>query len=39
MVEEDPVTTDPAHYRMLVENQFVRVVEYLAATGGATLHI
>lgn len=36
MVEEDPVTTNPAHYRVMFENEFVRVLEYIDQPGDAT---
>ena len=36
MVEEDPVTTNPAHYRTIFENEFVRVLEYLDRPGDTT---
>ena len=36
MVEEDPVTTNPAHYRTIFENEFVRVLEYIDRPGDAT---
>jgi hypothetical protein len=36
MVEEDPVTTNPAHYRTVFENEFVRVLEYLDHPGDTT---
>jgi hypothetical protein len=36
MVEEDPVTTNPAHYRTVFENEFVRVLEYLDQPGDTT---
>lgn len=36
MVEEDPVTTNPAHYRTLFENEFVRVLEYSDEPGEST---
>jgi len=32
----DPVVTDPAHYRVLWENDRVRVLEYRDAPGDAT---
>ena len=36
MAEEDPVTTNPAHYRTLFENEFVRVLEYIDEPGDST---
>ncbi|HEX5728197.1 cytoplasmic protein [Microbacterium sp.] len=36
MVEEDPVTTNPAHYRTMFENEFVRVLEYIDDPGDTT---
>lgn len=36
MVKEDPVTTNPAHYRTIFENEFVRVLEYRDALGEST---
>lgn len=36
MVEEDPVTTNPAHYRTIFENEFVRVLDYSDEPGDST---
>jgi len=36
MVEADPVTTNPAHYRTVFENDFVRVLEYADEPGEST---
>jgi len=36
MAEEDPVTTNPAHYRTIFENEFVRVLEYGDEPGEST---
>lgn len=36
MVEEDPVTTNPALYRTIFENEFVRVLEYSDRPGDST---
>jgi hypothetical protein len=36
MVEEDPVTSNPAHYRTIFENEFVRVLEYVDEPGEST---
>jgi len=36
MVEEDPVTTNPAHYRTIFENEFVRVLDYSDVPGDST---
>ncbi len=36
MVEEDPVTTNPVHYRTIFENEFVRVLEYNDQPGEST---
>lgn len=36
MVDEDPVTTNPAHYRTVFENEFVRVLEYRDEPGEST---
>ncbi|WP_127474464.1 cytoplasmic protein [Microbacterium sulfonylureivorans] len=36
MVEDDPVTTNPAHYRIIFENEFVRVLEYRDEPGDST---
>lgn len=37
MTVDDPVTTNPEHYRVLWENQFVRVLEYTDAPGVQTI--
>ena len=34
-VDEDPVTTNPMHYRTIFENEFVRVLEYSDQPGEA----
>ncbi len=36
MVDEDPVTTNPEHYRTIFENEHVRVLSYLDAPGDKT---
>jgi hypothetical protein len=36
MTADDPVLTNPDHYRLLWENDFVRVLEYTDAPGDAT---
>ena len=36
MTEEDPATTNPAHYRTVFENEFVRVLEYRDEPGDRT---
>lgn len=36
MTDEDPVTTNPAHYRPLFENDLVRVLEYTDQPGEST---
>jgi quercetin dioxygenase-like cupin family protein len=36
MVEEDPVRTNPEHYRTIFENDFVRVLDYLDEPGQST---
>ncbi|WP_214465865.1 cytoplasmic protein [Microbacterium flavescens] len=36
MAEEDPVTTNPAHYRVILENELVRVLEYRDEPGETT---
>ncbi|MET0974615.1 cytoplasmic protein [Orlajensenia leifsoniae] len=36
MVADDPVVTNPDHYSILFENEFVRVLEYLDAPGDAS---
>ncbi len=36
MVEQDPVTTNPEHYRTVFENEFVRVLEYTDEPGHST---
>ncbi|BDV32322.1 cytoplasmic protein [Microbacterium terricola] len=36
MAEEDPVTTNPEHYRTIFENEFVRVLEYTDEPGERT---
>jgi hypothetical protein len=36
MAEEDPVTTNPEHYRTLFENEFLRVLDYSDEPGDRT---
>ena len=36
MAEEDPVTSNPAHYRPIFENEFVRVLDYSDEPGEST---
>jgi hypothetical protein len=36
MVDEDPVTTNPALYRTIFENEFVRVLAYSDRPGDST---
>ena len=36
MADEDPVVSNPEHYRTLFENEFVRVLEYKDAPGERT---
>jgi quercetin dioxygenase-like cupin family protein len=36
MVDEDPAVTDPEHYRVLWENESVRVLEYTDEPGART---
>ncbi|KDA06982.1 hypothetical protein DC31_00525 [Microbacterium sp. CH12i] len=36
MVTEDPVVTNPEHYRTLFENDYVRVLEYTDEPGEST---
>ncbi len=36
MIDEDPVTTNPQHYRPVFENEFVRVLEYSDQPGERT---
>lgn len=36
MIDDDPISTDPAHYRVLWENEFVRVLEYTDTPGVQT---
>lgn len=36
MVEEDPVTTNPEHYRTIFENEHVRVLDYTDEPGQST---
>lgn len=36
MVDEDPVTTNPTHYRTIFENEFVRVLDYADEPGDRT---
>lgn len=36
MAEEDPVSTNPEHYRTVFENEFVRVLEYRDEPGQRT---
>ncbi|GAA1364743.1 hypothetical protein GCM10009596_27720 [Arthrobacter rhombi] len=36
MVTEDPVESNPGHYRVLWENEFVRVLEYTDLPGAST---
>ena len=38
MVEEDPVRTNPEHYRTIFENDVVRVLDYLDEPGQSTTH-
>lgn len=37
MATDDPISTNPAHYRMLWENDFVRVLEYTDIPGVQTV--
>ena len=36
MTDEDPVTTNPEHYRMIFENESVRVLDYRDEPGEST---
>lgn len=36
MVDEDPVTSNPEHYRAIFENEYVRVLEYDDQPGDST---
>ena len=36
MVDDDPVKTNPEHYRTVFENEHVRVLEYLDSPGEST---
>lgn len=36
MVDEDPVKTNPEHYRTVFENEFVRVLDYTDQPGEST---
>ncbi|GAB3126580.1 cupin domain-containing protein [Glaciibacter psychrotolerans] len=36
MINDDPVRTNPDHYRILWENEFVRVLEYADEPGEST---
>lgn len=36
MVTDDPIHTDPEHYRLLWENEFVRVLDYTDTPGVRT---
>lgn len=36
MDKEDPTVTDPSHYRLLWENEFVRVLDYTDTPGDRT---
>lgn len=36
MVDEDPVTTNPEHYRTVFENEWVRVLDYVDEPGQIT---
>ena len=36
MINDDPTVTDPDHYRVLWENEFVRVLEYSDRPGDKT---
>ena len=36
MITDDPVTTNPLHYRIVFENQFVRVLDYTDDPGVTT---
>lgn len=36
MVDEDPVATNPAHYRTVFENEYVRVLDYTDEPGDDT---
>lgn len=36
MVDEDPVITNPEHYRVVFENEHVRVLDYTDAPGQRT---
>jgi len=37
MITDDPITTNPQHYRLLWENEFVRVLEYFDSAGVQTV--
>lgn len=37
MTADDPIATNPQHYRMLWENEFVRVLEYSDSPGVQTV--
>ena len=37
MTTDDPIATNPEHYRMLWENEFVRVLEYTDTPGVQTV--
>lgn len=36
MIDEDPVATNPEHYRTVFENEHVRVLDYIDAPGEST---
>jgi len=36
MSDDDPIVTNPDHYRLLWENEFVRVIEYTDEPGART---
>jgi beta-alanine degradation protein BauB len=36
MVDEDPVTSNPEHYRTVFENEYVRVLDYADEPGEST---
>lgn len=40
MNDDDPVATNPEHYSVVFENEFVRVLEYVDGPGAATtMHV
>jgi quercetin dioxygenase-like cupin family protein len=36
MVKDDPVVTNPDHYRTLFENEYVRILDYVDEPGDST---